>query len=161
MRGPRSRQASHPNAKTGVVTIGWREWVRLSHLGDLVVKAKIDTGARTSTLHAFGLEVVERDGVLWADFELSPIQRKRLPSVNVSSPVKELRRVKSSNGGVEERPVISTPIDLGSGSFNVDVTLTNRDEMGFRMLLGRTAVRQRFLVDPGKSFLLMKSMDHT
>jgi hypothetical protein len=142
--------------RVGLVTIGWREWLRLPELGDVAVKAKMDTGARTSTLHAFGLNLVERDGGLWAEFELSPVQRRRSPSVFVSSPVKELRRVKSSNGAVEERPVISTPIDVGSGPFHIDVTLTNRDEMGFRMLLGRTALRRRFIVDPGRSFLLLR-----
>ena len=134
-------------------TIGWREWTALPDLGVPAVKAKVDTGARTSALHAFRLRVIDRDGEPWVRFEIHPSQRTARDSVEACCPVAAWRRVRSSNGEVENRPVISTTLQLGDQSWVAEVTLTNRDEMGFRMLLGRAAVRRRFLVDPGRSFL--------
>lgn len=125
----------------------------LPKLSPVPVKAKIDTGARTSSLHAFGLSVVDRDGVPWADFEIHPIQGSRNQRAQVSCPIKSFKQVRSSTGHSERRPVIRTSIRIGEQEFDIDVTLTSRDEMGFRMLLGRAAVRRRFWVDPGRSFL--------
>ena len=133
--------------------LGWREWVELPDLSPVPLKAKIDTGARTSTLHAFGQSHVERDGVPWVSFEVHPVQRSRAHSTPVSYPIEGLRRVRSSSGHSEERPVIRTRIRIGGHDFEIDVTLTSRDEMGFRMLLGRAAIRRRFLVDAGRSYL--------
>lgn len=133
--------------------IGWREWVLLPDLCPVPVKAKIDTGARTSVLHAFALTLRTDDGYMWADFEIHPVQRSRAESSTVSYPVHGVRRVRSSTGHAEKRPVIRTPVRIGSHQFEIDVTLTSRDEMGFRMLLGRAGVKERFLVDPGRSFL--------
>ena len=133
--------------------IGWREWVLLPDLSPVPLKAKIDTGARTSTLHAFGLSVYARDGEPWVDFEIHPIQRSKAQSSLVSYPITSFKQVRSSTGHSERRPLIRTRFQIGQHEFDIDVTLTSRDEMGFRMLLGRSAVRRRFWVDPGRSFL--------
>ena len=125
----------------------------LPDLGGAVTKAKIDTGARTSAIHAFGIETFERDAAEWARFELHPVQHRREPAVQAEAVIKEFRRIRSSNGQHELRPVIATRIRLGAAEFIADLTLTNRDEMGFRMLLGRSALRRRFLVDTARSFL--------
>jgi hypothetical protein len=136
------------------IIIGWREWVALPELGGAIVKAKIDTGARTSALHAFGLRVLDRGPGQVASFELHPRQRSRADALRVECPVHSFKQVRSSNGRVERRPVIVSSVRLGALSWPIEVTLTSRDAMGFRMLLGRAAVRRRFLVDPGKSYLL-------
>lgn len=133
--------------------IGWREWVQLPDLSSVPLKAKIDTGARTSTLHAFGLSLHERDSEPWVDFEVHPIQGSAGQRSTVSYPVSGFKQVRSSSGHTERRPVIRTLFKIGDREFDIDLTLTSRDEMGFRMLLGRSAVRRRFWVDPGRSFL--------
>lgn len=133
--------------------IGWREWVLLPDLSPVPLKAKIDTGARTSTLHAAGLSVHERDGETWVEFEVHPIQRSQAERSIISYPITGFKQVRSSTGQAERRPLIRTPFQIGQHKFDIDVTLTSRDEMGFRMLLGRSAVRRRFWVDPGRSFL--------
>jgi hypothetical protein len=117
------------------------------------MKAKIDTGAQTSTLHAFDLSVTDRDGTPWVDFEVHPLQRSRARSSRVSFPIHSFKRVRSSTGHSQRRPVIRTPIRIGQHGYDIDITLTSRDEMGFRMLLGRAAIRRRFWVDPGRSYL--------
>lgn len=132
--------------------MGWREWVSLPDLSPVPMKAKIDTGARTSTLHAFDMSLHTGDEP-WVEFEVHPLQRSRAHLSRVSYPVRGFKHIRSSTGHAEERPVIRTPIRLGEHEFHLDVTLTSRDEMGFRMLLGRSAVRRRFWVDPGRSFL--------
>jgi hypothetical protein len=149
-----------PRSNHRYPVLGWREWVELPGLGGARLKAKIDTGARTSALHAFDLEVSELDGATMASFELHPLQRSARETVRVQAEVAEFRMVRSSNGKVEKRPVIRTDVTLGEVTWPVEVTLTSRDEMGFRMLLGRTAVRRRFLVDPGRSFLQSRRDGH-
>lgn len=141
--------------------VGWREWVRLPGLdpSSTPTKAKVDTGARTSALHAFDLRVVERGAVSLVHFELHPTQRSDEPSTAASATVQEWREVRSSSGQVELRPVIRTPVELGGHRFDIELTLTSRDEMGFRLLLGRSAVRSRFLVHPGRSWLLSENLD--
>jgi hypothetical protein len=133
--------------------VGWREWVILADLSPVPIKAKIDTGAVTSSLHAFGLSLHERDGKPWVTFEFHPIQRSRAQRSTVSHPVSGFKRVRSSTGHVEKRPVIRTAVRIGHQDFPIDITLTSRDAMGFRMLLGRAAVRRRFWVAPDRSFL--------
>jgi len=133
--------------------IGWREWVGLPGLLPDLIKVKIDTGARTSVLHAFDLRTSRRDGSHWAEFEIHPVQRSGAGAVEVSCEIVEFRKVRSSTGHVELRPVVHMAMEVGSALYDIDVTLTSRDEMGFRMLLGRSAVRRRFLVDPGRSFV--------
>lgn len=135
------------------LVVGWREWVLLTGLGcDVPVKAKIDTGAATSALHAPQLAVVERDGDPWAMFTLHPHQRVSRESARVEAPIVDERRVRSSNGVSELRPVIETAIAVGDRRWTVQFTLTRRDTMGFRMLLGRRALRRRALVDPSRSY---------
>ena len=136
------------------VVIGWREWVALPELGVDKVKAKIDTGARTSAIHAFDVCPLERSGRKYVRFSLHPVQHHRKPEVLCEAPVVDERIVTSSNGEKQHRYVIETTLTLGGSSWPIEITLTNRDEMGFRMLLGRRAVRKRFVVDPGSSFKL-------
>ncbi len=133
--------------------IGWREWVSLGELSPEPIKAKVDTGARTSALHAHRMRVDGRADGDWVTFELHPRQRSGQAAVAVEAPVAGWRDVRSSNGQLQRRPVIEVAARLGDTDFPVELTLTDRDEMGFRMLLGRAAVRRRFLVDPGRSFL--------
>lgn len=134
--------------------VGWREWVRLPDLlGDEAVKAKIDTGARTSAIHAWDLEPIERDGSAWVRFSLHPRQKDDSHVVIVEARLIEERDVRSSNGEVERRTVVETALAVGTTTWSIELTLTNRDEMGFRMLLGRTAMSGRLLVDPGASYL--------
>jgi len=141
--------------------VGWREWLELPDLCPTAIKAKVDTGARTSALHAFGLRVEDVDGTAMVSFGLHPIQRSAAGAVRVSRPVTEFRKVRSSNGRVENRPVIITPVRLGEALWPVELTLTSRDAMGFRMLLGRAALRGRFLVDPGRSYVISRSKRRT
>jgi hypothetical protein len=137
-------------------TIGWREWVALPELGVASVKVKIDTGARSSSLHAWDVTVVEgagRAGLARVRFVLHPRQRDMDETVEAEADLVAVRAVRSSNGEVESRPVIRTRVVIGGRRFPIELTLTRRDEMGFRMLLGRRALRRRFVIDPGRSFL--------
>jgi hypothetical protein len=134
--------------------IGWREWLALPDLGAPRIKAKIDTGARSSALHAFGLQTFPRDGQTWVRFEIHPLQRSSEGVIPVEMPVFEFRRVRSSSGHVTRRPVIVTTVAAGDIRWPVELTLANRDAMGFRMLLGRQSLRNRFLVSPGRSYVL-------
>ncbi|MBE9138088.1 ATP-dependent zinc protease [Nodosilinea sp. LEGE 07088] len=133
--------------------IGWREWVALPALGVDATKAKIDTGARSSALHAFNVERFEHDGKPMVRFQAHPIQRNDDDVVTAEAALLEDRVVRNSGGQSELRPVIETPVQVGEAVWVIELTLTNRDQMGFRMLLGRQAVRHRYLVDPGRSFL--------
>ena len=132
--------------------IGWREWVGLPDLGVKSIKAKVDTGARSSSLHAIDLKQFERDGAQWVTFKIHPNQRKSDATVIAEAKIFEHRRVRSSSGKSTMRPVIVTNVRLLGATWPVELTLANRDEMGFRMLLGREAFRGRFLVDAGKSY---------
>ncbi len=132
--------------------IGWREWVGLPQLDIDRIKVKVDTGARTSALHASRIHRFERDGQLWVHFQVHPIQRESRTTVDAEAKVLEYRPVRSSNGKTDERPVIVTEVWLLGVRWPVELTLASRDAMGFRMLLGREAIRQRFLVDSGNSY---------
>jgi hypothetical protein len=132
--------------------LGWREWVALEEWGVPYVKAKIDTGARTSSLHAFDLESFESDGTEWVRFEIHPWQRSTNDPVVATAPVLAWRSIKSSSGRSDDRPVVLTTVSLAGIPVEAEVTLTRRDEMGFRMLIGREALRSRFVVDPGVSY---------
>ena len=133
--------------------VGWREWLALPELGIDRIKAKIDTGARSSSLHVTKLTTEMVDGVEVATFRIHPAQRKSLPVVQATARVLEWREIRSSNGHRSERPVVVTLVRIGDREYPIELTLTSRDEMGFRMLLGREAVRRRALVDPGRSYL--------
>ncbi len=132
--------------------IGWCEWVGLPGLGIKSIKAKVDTGARSSSLHAFDLEEFKQGGEEYVRFTVHPVQRNNTKVVKVEAKVLEYRSVRSSSGNAAIRPVIVTSVELLGVNWDVELTLANRDEMGFRMLLGREAFRRRFLVDAGKSY---------
>ena len=132
--------------------IGWREWVGLPDLGIKSIKAKVDTGARSSSLHAFDLEEFDQDGEPWVRFKIHPVQRKNARIVEAESKVLAFRSIRSSSGSATVRPVIVTNARVLNVTLPVELTLANRDEMGFRMLLGREAFRGRFLVDAGGSY---------
>lgn len=134
--------------------LGWREWAAFPELGVKRIKAKIDTGAKTSAIHAFDIDIVEREGRRFAEFSLSPEQRRRTPVLRCAAPLIGPRRIRCSNGAVEDRYVVAAEIALGGEAFVIELSLANRDEMGFRLLLGRDALKRRFLIDPGASFLL-------
>lgn len=133
--------------------IGWREHVALPELGIPEVKAKIDTGARSSALHAFDIEMFQGNGKIMVRFKVHPYQRDSHRTVFAEAEVFDQREVRNSAGHAQLRLVIQTTVKLGEFAFPIELTLTNRDNMGFRMLLGRQAVRRRFLVDAGRSFL--------
>lgn len=133
--------------------IGWREWVSLPDLGIDLIKAKVDTGARSSCLHAFDMKIVEEEGQRWVHFVVLPVQGKSQPSIHVQAPLMEYRVVRSSSGHSESRPVIKTTVCVGERSWSIELSLTNRDAMGFRMLLGRSAIARRFVVDPNRSYV--------
>lgn len=132
--------------------IGWREWGALPGLGIPAIKAKVDTGARTSCLHTFRQEEFEREGEAWIRFWIHPLQKNGVVEVVCEAPLLEKRYVRDSGGHNELRPVIISPVRLGDQQWEIEITLSNREDMLFRMLLGRTALRGRMLVDPALSF---------
>ena len=134
--------------------VGWREWVRLPELRVGAIKAKIDTGARTSALHAYSIEPFERDDEPWVRFQIQPMQRSDAFRVSCEARLVDERQFRNSGGQVERRYIIETVLSLGDTSWPIELALTNRDEMGFRMLLGRTALKRRVVIEPGRSFLL-------
>lgn len=136
--------------------LGWREWVALPDLDIARIKAKVDTGARTSSLHAFEVQPVERHGQPWVEFAIHPRQRNDDVVVRGASPLLDRRIVRDSGGHEEERFVIQTTLAIGGERYTIEMTLTSRDNMGFRMLLGRTAMNGRYLVDPSRSYVLGK-----
>ena len=138
--------------------IGWREWVTLPELNIPAIKAKIDTGARTSVLHAFDMEVFEVEGEQKIRFRVHPVRKKKKIVLECVGDLKGQRMVTDSGGHRELRYVIHTPIQLGQIQWPADITLTSRDTMRFRMLLGRTAMRGRFLVDPAQSYMAGRSL---
>jgi hypothetical protein len=142
-----------PAERQGLPRMGWREWVGFPAWGIEHLKAKVDTGARTSSLHVMDLVWFEKEGEKWVQFVVSPLQRSNEDPVVVRARVIATRDVRSSSGAVDHRPVIQVTIKVCSVLMEAELTLTNRDEMGFRMLLGRQALRGHFLVDPGASYL--------
>ncbi|HJQ06111.1 MAG TPA: RimK/LysX family protein [Nocardioides sp.] len=152
MEAGRSRRAQSHSSSTAV-SAGWREWVGLPDLGVEHVKAKLDTGARTSALHAFDLVEFERDGVPWVRFSIHPWQKTADDARTVELPVHDRRTVRSSTGHVQQRYVVRMRLELLGRTVTAEVTLTRRDAMGFRLLIGREALRQGFLVDSGRSYL--------
>lgn len=139
-------------------TIGWREWVSLPELGIQKIKAKIDTGARTSALHAFALHPFKEGEKFKIRFDIHPIQNNTTEVLTCTADIIDKRTVSDSGGHTEERYVICTPITIGTDTWLIEITLTERDSMLFRMLLGRSAIRKRFIINPGRSFLSTKKV---
>lgn len=144
---------SDAEAKLEPLLLGWREWVSLPDLGLVLIKAKVDTGARTSTLHAFYVETFHRQGALHARFGVHPLQNRADVVIQGEAPVIDQRQVTDSGGHREERYIILTRLVLAGREWPIELTLTNRETMRFRMLLGRTALAGRAQVDPACSFV--------
>ena len=139
--------------KQGLSTVGWREWVALPELGIPAVKAKIDTGARTSALHAFHTEAYRQRGRDRLRFAIHPLRRRTDLVIRCDAEIIDQRVVSDSGGHRERRYVIQTPVRLGGQQWPIEITLTDRENMLFRMLLGRTALHGRLLVDVQTSYL--------
>ena len=134
------------------ITVGWREWLALPDLGLPAIKAKIDTGAKTSALHAFQVESFTQQDQAWVRFWMHPLQRNNELVVKCEAPLFDQREVTDSGGHREMRYVIATRLVIADQQHVIQLTLTNRDSMQFRMLLGREAMRKRIVVDPGRSY---------
>lgn len=137
--------------------IGWNEWVELPQLGLPLIKAKVDTGARTSALHAFSIETFKHRGAPWVRFQIHPLQADKKLAVICEAPVVDRRLVTDSGGKSERRLVIETLAHIAGVTRRIEITLTNREKMVFRMLLGRQAISKfEFLVNPSQNTLLQK-----
>lgn len=139
--------------QNSLLTIGWREWVSLPDLGLPAVKAKVDTGARTSALHAFDVQRIKKDnGCDWVTFSVQPIQRDTSVKRRCEAPLLDIRKVTDSGGHSKERFFISTQLCIGELSREIEVTLSERSDMLFRMLLGRTSIVPGMVVNPQLSY---------
>ena len=136
--------------------IGWREWVTLPDFGIDAIKAKVDTGLRSAAIHAYDIDIHRRGGVDIVRFKVHPLQRNTTRTVEAQARLLDRRPVRSSSGHAALRLVVATTVRVFDQSWPIELTLSNRDEMGFRMLLGRQAIRRRFTVDPGPSYLTGK-----
>jgi len=134
------------------IIIGWREWLALPQLGIAAIKAKIDTGARTSSLHVDTLETSERDGRTWLRFSVAASGRRHAPLIACEAPATAQRMVTDSGGHATQRWFIRTRIELGGECFDAEINLTNRRNMLFPMLLGRSALGHRFILDPAAAY---------
>lgn len=144
----------HHNSPDGIPqVIGWKEWLALPELGIPAIKAKIDTGARTSALHTFSIEEHTVSGKLMVRFGIHPLQKRKDIELYCDAEVIDRRRVKDSSGHTEVRYTIETKAVLGGVEWPIEITLTNRDRMMFRMLLGRTAIERRFTINPARSYM--------
>ena len=147
-----SETEQNVNADSPLIIIGWREWLSLPDLGVPRIKAKIDTGARSSSLHAYDIEQFEREGCSMVRFKVHPIQRREQLEICCSAEVHDIRSVRTSSGQATDRIVIQTTASWLDQTWTIDLTLADRSQMGFRMLVGREAMRGRMLVDPGRSY---------
>lgn len=142
------------NSKETPGVLGWKEWVALPEIGIKAVKAKVDTGAKTSALHAFKLEPFDKSGQDWVRFWFHPAQKRTDIEVVCEAPIFDQRVVSDSGGHKEDRYVIKTLASLGSMQWPIEITLTSREDMQFRMLLGRNAIVDGdFVVHPGTAFM--------
>lgn len=143
----------HRQTADNKLLVGWREWCALPNLSINRIKAKIDTGARTSALHAFDIEPFTKQGEAYVRFLVHPHQEDNKTVIKCEAKVIDRRHVTSSNGQKEERYVVSTQLCLAKACWNIELTLSNRDPLRFRMLLGREAFQHRVLIDPSGSYL--------
>ncbi len=141
--------------------VGWREWVGLPGLNIPSIKAKIDTGARTSALHAFNIESFNKAGEPWVSFLVHPNQRDDTTVIRCEAQLIDQRFVANSGGTREKRCVISSSLRMGNSVWPIELTLSNRDELGFRMLIGRTALKGRIIVDPAVSYRSSRTIAKT
>lgn len=148
--GKKERGLVEPSKK---IRIGWQEWVSLPSIGVPMVKAKIDTGAKTSSLHAMDIRRYKKNQKDYVSFKVHPLQGTKKIAVVCHAPIIDYRAVMSSNAQLEKRYVISSIIILGGKSWEIEITLSNRDPLRFRMLLGRQALNSRVLIDPAKRLL--------
>jgi hypothetical protein len=140
-------------------TIGWKEWLSLPELGIPAIKAKIDTGARTSSLHTYQLEKFSKNGKDFARFDIHPLQKRSDITVTCESEIIDVRVVKDSGGHEEERFFIKTPVQLAGKTWDIEISLTNRENMLFRMLLGRTGlISGHLLVDSSVHYAAGKAI---
>lgn len=136
------------------IILGSEEWCSLPELGIPTIKARVDSGAKTSALHAINIAPFLKEGQNWVKFDINPIQNNVKTIIHCEAPLIDKRVVKSSSGFREQRYVIQTSLEIGQSKWLIEMTLTNRDSMGFRMLLGREAMSGRVLVDPEQQYLL-------
>ncbi len=140
--------------QTPKTVVGSEEWCVFNDLGIPAIKARVDSGAKTSSLHAFNIQPFKRNSEAWVSFEIHPLQQHRQPVIRCEAKIIDRRKVKSSSGVATKRYVIKTTMQCGNENWEVQLTLSNRDSMGYRMLLGREAMKDRMLVDPSASFCL-------
>jgi hypothetical protein len=148
-----ARPAPRKGDKRKKKIVGWREWVGLPDLGIKRLKAKVDSGARTSAIHAFKVMPFTKDGGAYVRFTVHPAQRRRKPEVLCVARVIDQRLITDSGGNCQNRYVIRTTLKLGKSSWPIELTLSNRDSMGFRMLVGRQAIRSTYMIDPARSYI--------
>lgn len=141
------------------IIVGSEEWCCFPNLNIPAIKARVDSGAKTSSLHAFNIQTFKRDNAAWVSFEVHPLQQNRNTVVRCEAQIIDRRTIKSSSGNTEKRYVIKAPVKIGDNQWDIELTLSNRDTMGYRMLLGREAMQHRMLVDPAGSFYLGERSD--
>ncbi len=135
------------------ITIGWKEWCGFPQLALAAIKAKIDTGATTSALHAFDIAPYDADGISYVRFSINPLRGRREFIRQCSAPLVDKRVIIDSGGHAEERYVIHTPLMLGEQRWDIELTLTNRQQMRYRMLLGRRAMQHHCIIDPASAYM--------
>jgi ribosomal protein S6--L-glutamate ligase len=139
--------------------IGWKEWASLDDIGIFAIKVKVDTGAKTSSLHAYDIKYFTKDGKKYINFNVHPIQRNKKILVPCTAELIACKKVKSSSGHKEKRPIIKVPIKIGDNIWDIEINLTNRDNMGYRMLLGRQAmVQKNIIIDPSMEYVHKKML---
>ncbi len=153
MKSPKHSPAP-PREPNSHLVLGWREYVELPDLGIDRIKAKIDSGARSCALHAINIRYYQKNNSPWVSFVIHPRQKDTKSLVACHAPLLEVRSVKDSGGKRTLRPVIMTQVRIGQVLLSVELTLVARDSMGFRMLIGRQAIRGHYLIDPGKSYVM-------